>query len=72
MTEPIHTVDTLQQLNFKVLEYIPCVPDMAPPIITCLLHFTSDQQVKEAVHAWLVSQTTAQKLVAWCSKCIEN
>jgi hypothetical protein len=31
-------------------------------IIACLPYFTSDQQEKEAVHAWLVGQQKAQKL----------
>jgi hypothetical protein len=41
-------------------------------------HFASDQEVKEAVHAWLVTQTKiifskgTQKLVDCWSKCVEK
>ena len=60
-----HTVEALQQLNFEVLEHPPYSPDLTPsdfhlfgPLKDALRgrHFASDQQVKEAVHVWLVTQ----------------
>jgi hypothetical protein len=54
-----------KKLNFEVLEHPAYIPDLAS--LDCLLlgllqealrghQFTMDQQVKEAMHAWLVSQ----------------
>jgi transposase len=60
-----HTVETLRHLNFEVLEYPPWSPDLAPldydlfgPLKVALRgrNFASDQELKEVVHAWLVTQ----------------
>jgi len=60
-----HTVETIQKLKFEVLAHPPCSPDLAPsdyhlfsPLTEALrgLQFTSDQELKEVVHAWLTSQ----------------
>ena len=57
----VHTVETLQKLNFEVLAHPPYSPDLAPsdchlfgPLKEALRgrRFTSDQELKEAVHAW--------------------
>jgi histone-lysine N-methyltransferase SETMAR len=60
-----HTVESLPQMKFQVLKHPPCSPDLASPGFHQFLplndalrgcHFASDQQIKEAVHAWLVTQ----------------
>jgi hypothetical protein len=59
-----HTIECLHQRNFEVLKHPLYGPDLAPyhhlfgPFSDTLgcRHFTSDQEVKEAVHAWLVIQ----------------
>ena len=59
------TVETVQQLGFKLLQQPPYSPDLAPsdyhifsPLKEALRghRFTSDEEVKEAVHAWLQEQ----------------
>jgi hypothetical protein len=59
MTLPIHTVDTLQGCwgTFHMFRM------WFVKIIAFLLSFTSDQQEKETVRSWLVSQPKAQKLL---------
>jgi len=58
MTAPICTVDTLHRCwsTFHTFQM------WSVQIIACLPYFTSDQQEKEAMHAWLVTQPKAQKL----------
>jgi hypothetical protein len=82
----ICTVDTLQKLNFEVLEHLLHSPHLTPldycafgPTQSTLTRCsTSDQQVTEAVHAYLVSQPktiffgSTEKLVAQWTKFIEN
>jgi hypothetical protein len=60
-----HTVETLKKLNFELLEHSLYSSDLAPsdnnlfgPLKQVLRGrpFTTDQQLKETVHAWLVSQ----------------
>jgi histone-lysine N-methyltransferase SETMAR len=60
-----HTVETLCHLNFEVLEHPLYSPDLASsdyhlfgPLKGTLRghHFASDQELKEVVHAWLVTQ----------------
>jgi histone-lysine N-methyltransferase SETMAR len=60
-----HTVETLRHLNMDVLEHPPYSPYLAPsdyhfsgPLKDALRgrHFASDQELKEVVHAWLVTQ----------------
>ena len=60
-----HTVETLQKLNFEVLDHPPYSTNVAPsdyhmfgPLKEVLRghRFISDQELKEAVHAWLAAQ----------------
>ena len=60
-----HTVVTLKKLNSEVLEHPPYSPDLAAsfchlfdPIQQALRgrQFTTEQQLKEMVHVWSVSQ----------------
>ena len=82
-----HTVDTLQKLNFEILAHPPYSPYLAPsdyrlfgPLKEALSgrRFTSDQELKEAVHAWLAAQPKTffsegiKKLVQRWKKCIEK
>ena len=80
-----HTIETLQKLKFEVLAHPPCSPDLAPsdyrlfgPLKEALrgCQFTSEQELKEAVHAWLTAQPKKffsegiKKLVQRWKKCI--
>jgi len=56
------TVETVQQLGFKLLQHPPYSPDLAPsdyhifgPLKEAMRSrkFTSDEEVKEAAHTWL-------------------
>ena len=82
-----HTVETLQKLNFEMLDHPPYSPDLAPsdfhlfgPLKQALRgrRFTSDEAVKEAVHSWLAAQPKTffyegfRKLVHRWTKCIEK
>jgi len=82
-----HTVETFQKLMFVVLAYPPYSPVLAPsechlfgPLKVALRgrRFTSDQEVKEAVHSWRASQPKTffsdgiKKLVQRCEKCVEK
>lgn len=82
-----HTVETLQKLKFEVLAHPPYSPDLAPsdyhlfgPLKETLRgrRFTSDQEMKEAVHAWLAAQPKTffsegiKKLVQRWNKCVEK
>jgi histone-lysine N-methyltransferase SETMAR len=75
----------VQQLGFKFLQYPPYSPDLAPsnyhifgPLkeALCGCRFTSNAEVKEAVHTWLQEQLKSffcagiQKLVEQYNKCI--
>jgi len=60
-----HTINTLQQLNWEVLEHPAHSPDLAPsdfhlfgPLKNALRgrRFADDDEVKEAVHDWLRNQ----------------
>jgi histone-lysine N-methyltransferase SETMAR len=60
-----HIVESLHQLNLEVLKHPPYSPGLAfsdyhlfGPLRDTLRdrHFTSDQELKEAVRAWLVTQ----------------
>ena len=60
-----HTLQTLVKLSFMVLEHPAYSPDLAPsdyylfgPLKDALRgrRFTSDEEVKEAVHKWLAAQ----------------
>jgi len=59
------TVETVQQLGFKLLQHPPYSPDLVPrdyhifgPLKEALRgrRFASDEGVKEAVHTWLQEQ----------------
>jgi hypothetical protein len=80
-----YTLESKHQLNFEVLEHPPYSPDLAPSdyhlfgtqkdaLRVC--HFASDQEMKEVVHAWLVTEPKTffsediQKLVSHWTKCI--
>jgi len=60
-----HSLETLKKLNFEVLEHPPYSPDLDlsdyqlfGPLKQALRDrwITTDQQLKETVHAWLVSE----------------
>ena len=60
-----YTVETLQKLKSEVLAHPPYSPDLAPPDYHLFgplkealsgRRFTSDQELKEAVHVWLAAQ----------------
>jgi len=62
---PAHTVETLQKLKSEVLARPPYTPDLAisdyhlvGPLKESLSgrRFTSDQELKETVHAWFAAQ----------------
>jgi len=82
-----HTVETLQKLKFEVLAQPPYSPDLAPsdyhlfgPLKEALRGrwFTSDEELKEALLAWLAAQPKTsfsegiKNLVQWWKKCIEK
>ena len=82
-----HTVEILQKLKFELLAQPLYSPDLAPsdyhlfgPLREALrgCRFTSVQELKEAVHAWLAAQPKKffsegiNKLVQWWKKCIEK
>ena len=65
------TVKTVQQLGFELLQHPPYSPDLAPsdyhifsPLKEALRgrRFTSNEEVKEAVHTWLREQPKASSL----------
>ena len=81
-----HTAETLRKLKFEVMAHPPYSPDFAPsdyhlfgPFKEALRarRFTSDQEVKKAVHAWLAAQPKTfsegtRKLVQRWIKCVEK
>ena len=82
-----HTVETLQKLNFEVLAHPPYSPYLAPSGYHLFgtfkealrnRRFTSNQELKEAVLAWLAAQPKTffsegiKKLVQQWKKCIET
>jgi histone-lysine N-methyltransferase SETMAR len=82
-----HTAVSVRHLNFKVLKHPPYSPDLASSdyhpfdLISDPLrgrHFASDQEVKEAVRPWLVTQSKTsfsegtRKLVDFWTKCVEK
>jgi len=61
-----HTVETINHLGFEVLEHTAYSPDLAPsnyhlfgPLKYALRgrRFSTDKEVREAVHKWLCDQT---------------
>jgi hypothetical protein len=82
-----HTAETLRKLKFDVMAHPPYSPELVPsdyhsfgPLKEALRgrRFTSDQEVKEAVHAWLAAQPKTffsdgiRKLVQRWTKCGEK
>ena len=81
------TIDALETLKFEVLSHPPYSPDLAPsdfhffPHLKRDLkgtHFTSDDEVKQAVTSWIKQRTPEffidgmRKLVLRWEKCIER
>jgi transposase len=81
------TIDALHTLKFEVISHPPYSPDFAPsdfhffPYLKRDLkgtHFTSDDEVKQAVTSWIKQRTTEFfidgmcKLVLRWEKCIER
>ena len=81
------TIDALEMLKFEVLSHPPYCPDLAPgdfhffPHLKRDLkgtHFTSDDEVKQAVMSWIKQRTPElfidgmRKLVLRWEKCIER
>ena len=81
------TVETLQKLKSEVLALPPYSPELAPsdyhligPLNKALRgrRFTSDQELKEAVHGWLAARPKTffsegiKKLVQRRKQCIEK
>jgi hypothetical protein len=58
----VQTVDTLRQTNFDMLTHLPYSLIWHLRIISCLVHYktlsedATNQELKEVMHAWLVSQ----------------
>ena len=81
-----HTAETLRNLKFEVMIHPPYSPDLVPSghhlfgLLKEALRgcrFTSDREVKEAVHAWLTAQPKTfsegiRKLVQRWTKCVEK
>jgi histone-lysine N-methyltransferase SETMAR len=82
-----HTAETLRKLKFDVTAHPPYSSDLAPSDYFLFgslrkalrgRQFTSDQEVKEAVHAWLAAQPKTlfsegiRKLVQQWTKCVEK
>jgi transposase len=80
------TIDALETLKFEVLSHLPYSPDLVPsdfhffPHLKRDLkgtHFTSDDEVKQAVTSWIKQRTPEflidgmHKLVLCWEKCIE-
>ena len=66
----VHTAETLRKLKFEVMAHPPYSPDLASSNYGLFgqfketlrgLRFTSDQEVKEAVHAWLGRQSSFRR-----------
>ena len=79
------TIDALETLKFEVLSHLPYSPDLAPSDFHPHLkrdlkgtHFTSDDEVKQAVTSWIKQRTPEffidgmRKLVLRWAKCIER
>ena len=80
-----HTAETLRKLKFELMAHLSYSPDLAPSDYHLLgppkealrgRRFTSDQEVKEAAHAWLAAQPKTflsediRKLVQGWTKCV--
>jgi len=81
------TIDALETLKFEVLFHPPYSPDLAPSDLHFFpqlkrdlkeTHFTSDDEVKQAVTSWIKQRTPEffiygmRKLVLRWEKCIER
>jgi transposase len=80
-------IDALEPLKFEVLSHLPYSPDLAPSNFHFIphlkrdlkgTHFTSDDEVKQAVTSWIKQRTpeffidNIHKLVLRREKCIER
>jgi len=80
------TIEALEMLKFEVLSHPPYSPDLAPSDFHFFphlkrdikgTHFTSDDEVKQAVTSWIKQKTPeffidgTHKLVLSWKKCIE-
>jgi len=81
------TIEALETLKFEVLSHLPYSPDLAPSYFHFFphlkrdlkgTHFTSDDEVKQAVTSWIKQGTPEffidgmHKLVLRWKKCIER
>jgi hypothetical protein len=77
------TIDALETLKFEVLSHPPYSPDFAPSDFHFFphlkgTHFTSDDEVKQAVMSWIKQRTSEffmegmRKFVVRWEKCIER
>ena len=75
------TIDALDTLKFEVLSHPPYSPDLAPSDFHFFpqeglkgTHFTSDDEVKQAVTSWIKQRTPEflRNLVFTLEKCIER
>jgi transposase len=81
------TLDALEMLKFEVLSHPPYSPDLAPTDFHFFphrkrdlkgTHFTSDDEVKQAVTLWINQRTPEffidgmRKLVSCWEKCTER
>jgi len=79
-------IEALEMLKFEVLSHPPHSPDLAPSYFHFFphlkrdlkgTHFTSDDEVKQAVTSWIKQRTEffidgMRKLVLHWEKCIER
>jgi len=81
------TIEALEMLEFEVLSHPPYSPDLAPSDFQSFphlkrdlkgTHFTSDDEVKQAVTSWIKLRTPEffidgmRKLILSWEKCIER
>jgi histone-lysine N-methyltransferase SETMAR len=81
------TIETIQKLNFELLPHPPYSPHLAPSDYHLFgslkkalrgRRFGSDEEVKQATHAWLCDQPETffsdgiKKLVEHCNKCLDR
>jgi transposase len=73
------TIDALETLKFEVLSHPPYSSDLAPSDFHFFphlkrdlkgIHFTSDEEVKQAVTSWI--KQSMRKLVLRWEKCTER
>ena len=76
-------IEALETLKFELLSHLSYSPDLAPSDFHCFphlkgTHFTSDDEVKQAVTLWIKQRTPElfidgmRKLVLRWEKCIQR